>query len=161
MRGKGETHRDWMGSGVRGSTHLLFRFDKAWKLLWEAVASGRYMQPLFVSLWLQQGQLHQGWGACWTWHLFCCNCWQHRATYVYLHRCQSNHLMKLDTRIVFFLSSCKWILLSVFPSLSLTDINAYTHMQLSLLVLSYYLTEHQQILFFFFAASMPSSRWHE
>lgn len=145
-----------MGSGVRGSTHLLFGFDKAWKLLREAAASRRYMQPLSVSLWLQQGQLHQG------------GLVEHDVSsavtvdIIVLLMCiyiTTNLTTWWKHTRVIFPSSCKGILLPSFPSLTLGDINAHTRTQLSLLGLSYYLTEHQQIPFF--AASVPSSRWHE
>lgn len=47
-------------------------------------------------------------------------------------------------------------------TLTLADINAHPHTELSLLGLSYYLTEHQQILLsFFFFSSVPSSQWRE
>lgn len=136
-----------MGSGVRGSTHLLFGFDKAWKLLRKAAASRRYMQPLSVSLWLQQGQLHQG------------GLVEHDISsavtldIIVLLMCiyiTTNLTTWWKHTRVIFSSSCKGILLPSFPSLTLGDINAHTHTQLSLLGLSYYLTEHQQIPFFFF-----------
>lgn len=136
-----------MGSGVRGSTHLLFGFDKAWKLLREAAASRRYMQPLSVSVWLQQGQLHQG------------GLVEHDVSLavtvdIIVLLCVSISLpiwpLDENTLELFFPSSCKGILLPSVPSLTLGDINAHTHTQLFLLGLSYYLTEHQLIPFYLF-----------
>lgn len=122
--GTRETQQDRIGSEVRGSTNLLFGFDKAWKLLWGAVG---VPCNLCLSVW-DCSKVISIRGTCWTWHPFCCNCWQYCSAYVYLYHCYFDQLIKTQYNI-FFSHPVEEFSSPPFPvSVTLT---AHPHTQLS------------------------------